>query len=64
MPLYRDFDDPDFYAVGEVIEFVRQTLEVSMYDWLGVMKRLLQLALIFKGPSIYARQKRNTSVNS
>lgn len=29
MPLYRDFDDPEFYAVGEVIEFIRQTMEVS-----------------------------------
>ncbi len=28
MPLYRKFDDPPFYAVGEVIDFVQQTLEV------------------------------------
>lgn len=28
MPLLRRFDDPPFYAVGEVVDFVRQTLEV------------------------------------
>lgn len=29
MPLLRAFDDPPFYAVEEVLDFVRQTLEVS-----------------------------------
>lgn len=28
MPLLRKFDSPEFYAASEVIEFVRQTLEV------------------------------------
>lgn len=28
MPLLRKFDSPEFYAASEVVEFVRQTLEV------------------------------------
>lgn len=28
MPLYRKFDDPPFYYVEEVVDFIRQTLEV------------------------------------
>lgn len=28
LPVLRDFNDPPFYAVVEVLEFVRQTLEV------------------------------------
>ncbi|THG95880.1 hypothetical protein EW145_g7886 [Phellinidium pouzarii] len=31
MPLLRRFNDPPFYAVGEVIDFVRQTLEGLEY---------------------------------
>ena len=30
MPLLREFDDPPFYAVEEVVDFVRQTLEVRL----------------------------------
>ena len=29
MPVLRNLDDPPFYAVAEVFEFVRQTLEVG-----------------------------------
>lgn len=29
MPLLRSFNDPPFEAVGEVLDFVRQTLEVQ-----------------------------------
>ena len=29
MPLFRWFDDPPFYTVDEVLDFVRQTLEVT-----------------------------------
>ena len=29
MPLLRSFDDPPFEAVGEVLDFVKQTLEVQ-----------------------------------
>ncbi len=28
LPVLRKFDDPPFYAVVEVLDFVRQTLEV------------------------------------
>ena len=28
-PLLRTFYQPDFFMIGEVIEFIRQTLEVS-----------------------------------
>ncbi|THH03971.1 hypothetical protein EW145_g5861, partial [Phellinidium pouzarii] len=31
MPLLRRFNDPPFYAVGEVVDFVRQTLEGLEY---------------------------------
>lgn len=30
MPLLQSFDSPDFESVDEVIEFVRQTLEVNL----------------------------------
>ena len=30
MPLLRQFDDPPFFAVDEVLDFMRQTLEVWM----------------------------------
>ena len=38
MPVMNDFDLPKFYAVGEVVDFVRQTLEVStfLYDTVKV----------------------------
>lgn len=29
MPYLRPFDDPEFGAIGEVVEFVKQILEVS-----------------------------------
>jgi hypothetical protein len=29
MPLLRPFDDPEFGAVGEVVDFVTQMLEVG-----------------------------------
>lgn len=29
MPLLRPFDDPEFWAIGEVVDFVTQILEVS-----------------------------------
>ena len=29
LPVLRDFDDPKFYAVIEVLDFVKQTLEVT-----------------------------------
>ncbi len=28
MPIYRKFDNPSFYSIGKVIDFVHQTLEV------------------------------------
>ena len=28
MPLFRPFDDPEFHSIDEVLEFMRQTLEV------------------------------------
>ncbi|KAI5118852.1 hypothetical protein M0805_008128 [Coniferiporia weirii] len=31
MPLLRRFSEPEFYAVGEVLDFVRQTLEGLVY---------------------------------
>jgi hypothetical protein len=31
MPLLRTFDDPEFGAIGEVIDFVTQVLEVCSY---------------------------------
>ena len=30
MPLLRPFDDPEFQAIGEVVDFVTQILEVSV----------------------------------
>lgn len=30
MPVLRPFDDPQFFALGEAVEFVRQTLEVCV----------------------------------
>lgn len=29
LPVLRKFDDPSFYAVDEVLDFVKQTLEAS-----------------------------------
>lgn len=48
MPLLRAFDDPPFYYVDEVLDFMRQTLEVSVkvdkgrlltnrLDWQGML---------------------------
>jgi len=31
MPLLRPFDNPEFGAIGEVIDFVTQVLEVGQY---------------------------------
>ena len=31
MPYLLPFNDPDFEAVGEVVDFVEQTLEVRLY---------------------------------
>lgn len=38
MPYLRPFDDPPFGAVGEVIDFIRQTLEVRVPSLLSVSK--------------------------
>jgi len=34
MPLLRPYDDPEFTAIGEVVDFVTQVLEVSLYPTL------------------------------
>ena len=34
MPYLRPFNDPEFEAVGEVVDFVMQTLEVCLYPTL------------------------------
>lgn len=31
MPYLRPFDDPEFRTIGEVVDFVSQTLEVGIY---------------------------------
>lgn len=31
MPLLRSFDDPEFFNVGEVVDFVHQTIEVRRF---------------------------------
>lgn len=28
-PLLREFDDPEFYAISEMVDFMKQTLEVN-----------------------------------
>lgn len=33
MPYLRPFNDPDFGAIGEVVDFVEQTLEVITVTW-------------------------------
>jgi hypothetical protein len=35
MPLLRDYDDPAFDTVGEVVDFVRQILEVGWISWIS-----------------------------
>lgn len=34
MPYLRPFNDPEFGAVGEVVDFVRQSLQVRLSVWL------------------------------
>ncbi len=59
MPLLRDFDDPPFYSVKEVIEFVHQTLEVR------VCYPFSHICLIkFEGYKIHARSSRCSQVCS
>lgn len=31
MPLLRDFDDPEFYSISEMLDFVGQTLQVNLH---------------------------------
>jgi len=57
MPLYRSFDDPDFYAVGEAIEFVKQTLEgvQYMHDRNVAHRDLASPNIMMDGRSLYPK---------
>ena len=43
MPLVRMFDSPDFVSVDEVIDFMRQTLEVSILSSLSHFLTIIYL---------------------
>lgn len=49
MPYLRSFDDPEFELIGEVVEFVRQMLEVRFPH---VTTRQIKLSLNTLGPRV------------
>lgn len=54
MPILREFDDPPFYFVGEVIDFVQQTLEVRARIFLSSRNFIYKFSSIL-GDKIHAR---------
>ncbi|KLO13857.1 hypothetical protein SCHPADRAFT_940067 [Schizopora paradoxa] len=55
MPLLRDFDEPNFYSVREVIDFVHQTLEGTkfMHDHLVAHRDLSTYNIMMDGTPLY-----------
>lgn len=58
MPFLRAIDDPPFYFVDEVIDFVDQVLEVRQPCW------ELQPSHVILGPGVLARERYCTSVRT
>lgn len=61
MPLLRKFDDPPFYFVEEIVDFVRQTLEVR--EFLHFVLHRLTVIDRPQGPRVYSRRGSRTLVS-
>lgn len=60
MPILRPFDDPTFAYVGEVADFVGQTLDVG---FLVPGSLVYDVTHVFPGPIVYARAAGGASVS-
>lgn len=58
MPLLRPYDDPEFWAIGEVVDFATQILEVSGLSFF--VKACSRLSV--KGCSLHAQSWRGSPV--
>lgn len=52
MPLLRKFNDPPFHFVGEIVDFVQQTLEVCTYP--AHLHCIYILITVFPGPRLHS----------
>ncbi|KLO08592.1 hypothetical protein SCHPADRAFT_908516 [Schizopora paradoxa] len=57
MPLLRDFNDPPFYAVKDVVDFVHQTLEGTkfMHNRLVAHRDLARFNIMMDGTPLYPK---------
>ena len=47
MPVFRPFDEPNFTSFGEVVDFVSQTLEVSIFSLLCLLAECCVQGLVY-----------------